>query len=95
MRGTGVMYEVKGDSRRGKRVTEGAAVQLRRTFCSRCIWRELLKWWKSPGRTWEGEPQAGVGVGGVIAAMIAVTTVRRDNKSNYKDGHPSTDPAAV
>lgn len=38
---------------------------------------------------------AGVIAGGVIAAVIAVTTVRLDNKSNYKDGHRGTDPAAV
>lgn len=37
----------------------------------------------------------GVVAGGVIAAMIAVTTVRPDNKSNYKDGHRGTDPSAV
>lgn len=42
-----------------------------------------------------GEGEAGVAAGGVIATMIAVTTVRPDNKSNYKDGHRGTDPVAV
>ena len=91
-----VMYEVKGDSRRlGKRVTEEAAVQLRQTFVVVPLGQELLKWWSGPGRIWGREMEAGVAVDRVIAAMIAVTTVQRDNKSNYKDGHHGTDPAAV
>lgn len=56
---------------------------------------ELFKLW---AETWEDLRwvlQAGVGVGEVIAAMIAATSVRRDNKSNYKDGSPSSDPVAV
>lgn len=83
-----VMYQVKGDSRRlGKRASEGAAVQLKTNVVG------LLKWRNSPGRIWGGG--AGVEAGGMIAAMIAVTTVRRNNKSNYKDGHRGTDLAAV
>lgn len=92
--GMRVMYQVKGDSQRPrKKVTEGAMVQLRQTFVVVAFGRELLKWWNGPWRIWGGE--AGVVSGRVIAAMIAVTTVRSDNKSNYKDGHRGTDPAAV
>lgn len=92
----GIMYVVKVDSwRLRRRVTEGAGVQLRQTFVAVAFGKELLKWCNGPGRIRGGKPEAGVMVGGVIAAMIAITTVRRDNKSNYKDGHRGTDPAAV
>lgn len=84
MGGMGVMHEVKGDSQRlEERVTEGAVVQLREillqplNLAENCQNAGIVL-----GGFWGGEPQAGVVVGGVIAAMIAVTTVRRDNKSN-------------
>lgn len=90
------MHEVKGDSK----VTEDAVIKS--NFFFRFLlflhvafeW-ELFKWWQKLGRICGGCRSLGVEVGGVIAAMIAATTVRRDNKSNYKDGSPSTDPVAV
>lgn len=56
--------------------------------------RSCRVWPESPWRIL-GVGGFGVTSGGVIGAMIAVTTVRPDNKSNYKDGHGGIDPAAV
>lgn len=98
---SGIMHEAKGDSwRQERRATEGAGVQLRnKTSVAAAFGSELLKCWKNPGGgQWgvrRGKQKPGVTVGGVIVAMIAITTVRRDNKSNYKDGHRGADPAAL
>lgn len=68
-------------------------VQLGQTFVVVAFGWELQKMLE---QSWEGLGRGcGVVAGGVIAAMIAVTTVRPDNKSNYKDGHRGIDPAAV
>lgn len=56
----GIMYKVKGDSWRLERsVTEGAGVQLRKTFVDVAFFRDLLKWWNSPGRIRKGKQKPG------------------------------------